>query len=80
MRKRAHAKGKRCQQFMTGKEHDRQRSLGTIGKRKFETVLADPPWRFVNRTGKIAPEHPRLSRYGTMSREIELRHCLFRRF
>ena len=35
--------------------------------RKFATVLADPPWRFINRTGKIAPEHHRLSRYGTMS-------------
>jgi N6-adenosine-specific RNA methylase IME4 len=35
--------------------------------RKFATVLADPPWRFINRTGKIAPEHHRLSRYGTLS-------------
>ncbi len=34
---------------------------------KFRTVLADPPWRFTNRTGKIAPEHRRLSRYETMS-------------
>lgn len=33
----------------------------------FGTVLADPPWRFVNRTGKVAPEHRRLSRYDTMS-------------
>jgi N6-adenosine-specific RNA methylase IME4 len=33
----------------------------------FHTVLADPPWRFMNRTGKIAPEHHRLSRYGTLS-------------
>jgi N6-adenosine-specific RNA methylase IME4 len=33
----------------------------------FKTVLADPPWRFSNRTGKVAPEHRRLSRYGTMS-------------
>ncbi|AHJ63281.1 Adenine-specific methyltransferase [Granulibacter bethesdensis] len=32
----------------------------------FATVLADPPWRFQNRTGKMAPEHRRLSRYGTM--------------
>lgn len=32
----------------------------------FATVLADPPWRFINRTGKMAPEHRRLSRYGTM--------------
>jgi len=35
--------------------------------RTFGTVLADPPWRFVNRTGKMAPEHRRLSRYGTMT-------------
>jgi N6-adenosine-specific RNA methylase IME4 len=37
------------------------------GKRKFRTILADPPWQFNNRTGKVAPEHRRLSRYGTMS-------------
>lgn len=37
--------------------------------RRFATVLADPPWRFANRTGKVAPEHRRLSRYGTMSLE-----------
>jgi N6-adenosine-specific RNA methylase IME4 len=34
---------------------------------EFETVLADPPWRFQNRTGKMAPEHVRLARYRTMS-------------
>lgn len=32
----------------------------------FSTVLADPPWRFANRTGKVAPEHRRLDRYSTM--------------
>jgi N6-adenosine-specific RNA methylase IME4 len=37
------------------------------GERKFATFLADPPWQFANRTGKIAPEHKRLSRYGTMA-------------
>jgi N6-adenosine-specific RNA methylase IME4 len=36
---------------------------------RFGTVLADPPWRFVNRTGKVAPEHRRLSRYPTL--EVE---------
>jgi N6-adenosine-specific RNA methylase IME4 len=36
---------------------------------KFGTILADPPWRFSNRTGKVAPEHKRLSRYSTMSIE-----------
>lgn len=35
--------------------------------RRFSTILADPPWRFQNSTGKVAPEHRRLSRYGTMS-------------
>lgn len=35
----------------------------------FSTVLADPPWRFTNRTGKVAPEHRRLGRYDTMSLE-----------
>lgn len=38
-----------------------------LGGRRFATVLADPPWRFVNRTGKVAPEHRRLSRYPTLS-------------
>ena len=33
----------------------------------FSTILADPPWQFQNKTGKIAPEHKRLSRYPTMS-------------
>ncbi len=33
----------------------------------FGTILADPPWRFTNRTGKMAPEHKRLSRYSTMT-------------
>src|SRR5690349_8438698 len=34
---------------------------------RFRTILADPPWRFKNRTGKMAPEHRRLSRYETMT-------------
>jgi N6-adenosine-specific RNA methylase IME4 len=37
--------------------------------RRFGTILADPPWRFHNSTGKAAPEHKRLSRYSTMSLE-----------
>lgn len=35
--------------------------------RRFSTILADPPWQFQNRTGKVAPEHRRLSRYPTMT-------------
>lgn len=41
--------------------------LERAGKTKFRTVLADPPWQFQNRTGKMAPEHKRLSRYPTMT-------------
>ena len=33
---------------------------------RFGTILADPPWQFQNRTGKVAPEHRRLLRYPTM--------------
>lgn len=39
---------------------------GFLGGDRFATVMADPPWRFQNRTGKIAPEHKRLARYPTM--------------
>lgn len=38
----------------------------TIG-RQFAAILADPPWRFQNKTGKVAPEHHRLSRYSTLA-------------
>ena len=38
-----------------------------IGGKRFSTVLADPPWRFHNKTGKMAPEHKRLLRYSTLS-------------
>jgi len=43
-------------------------SLTKLGlpKGKFGTVLADPPWKFQNSTGKVAPEHRRLLRYSTM--------------
>jgi N6-adenosine-specific RNA methylase IME4 len=34
---------------------------------QYKTILADPPWRFSNRTGKMAPEHKRLRRYETMT-------------
>ena len=42
-------------------------SLSLELDRRFSTILADPPWRFSNRTGKVAPEHRRLRRYRTMS-------------
>jgi N6-adenosine-specific RNA methylase IME4 len=41
--------------------------LTAVSGEKFPTILADPPWRFQNKTGKVAPEHRRLARYGTMS-------------
>lgn len=37
-----------------------------VGRRRFAAILADPPWQFINRTGKMAPEHGRLTRYRTM--------------
>jgi len=40
--------------------------LRFCGQSTFSTVLADPPWQFTNKTGKVAPEHKRLARYGTM--------------
>lgn len=40
--------------------------LEFVGHRRFSTFLADPPWQFQNRTGKVAPEHRRLARYPTM--------------
>jgi N6-adenosine-specific RNA methylase IME4 len=35
--------------------------------RRFAGLLADPPWQFANRTGKMAPEHRRLNRYETLT-------------
>jgi N6-adenosine-specific RNA methylase IME4 len=50
--------------------HDPAQDLRqTLAGRRFATVLADPPWRFLNRTGKVAPEHRRLSRYPTLATE-----------
>lgn len=41
--------------------------LAFAGRKKFTTVLADPPWQFQNRTGKVAPENKKLNRYSTLS-------------
>jgi len=43
--------------------------LNYLQGKRFSTILADPPWQFQNRTGKMAPEHKRLSRYPTLSLE-----------
>ena len=40
-----------------------------VGDNRYSTILADPPWQFKNRTGKVAPEHKRLSRYPTLPLE-----------
>jgi N6-adenosine-specific RNA methylase IME4 len=45
----------------------RDELLSFLANRKYGTILADPPWQFQNRTGKIAPEHKRLSRYATLT-------------
>lgn len=41
--------------------------LARCGEARFHTVLADPPWQFQNKTGKVAPQHKRLNRYVTMA-------------
>ena len=40
-----------------------------VAGRRFATIMADPPWQFNNRTGKVAPEHRRLTRYTTLPLE-----------
>ena len=53
---------------MNAIQQENAKSLLTLArKEKFATILADPPWQFQNRTGKMAPEHKRLSRYATMT-------------
>jgi N6-adenosine-specific RNA methylase IME4 len=54
---------------MTSNSQAADALLDELGNKRFGAVLADPPWRFQNRTGKVAPEHHRLSRYGTMTVE-----------
>lgn len=49
--------------------HREHELLTFCGAQKFRTILADPPWQFQNRTGKMAPEHKRLNRYPTMALE-----------
>lgn len=38
----------------------------SLAGQTFGTIMADPPWQFTNKTGKVAPEHRRLTRYPTM--------------
>jgi len=46
--------------------HNENNLVTSVEGRKFKTIVADPPWQFQNRTGKMAPEHKRLNRYATM--------------
>ncbi|CAN1563982.1 IME4 Transcriptional activator, adenine-specific DNA methyltransferase [Caulobacteraceae bacterium] len=46
-----------------------QNLIGFTKGKKYKTILADPPWQFQNKTGKVAPEHKRLNRYSTMTLE-----------
>lgn len=43
--------------------------LTAVNGQRFATILADPPWQFQNKTGKVAPEHKRLNRYQTLTLE-----------
>ena len=47
--------------------HEERELIRFCAGQRFQTILADPPWQFQNRTGKMAPEHKRLNRYPTMS-------------
>lgn len=52
---------------MSKTSNDAARDLAKFAAdRRFATILADPPWQFINKTGKVAPEHKRLARYDTM--------------
>lgn len=55
--------------FRPSNYHEENDLLSFSHGRKFRTILADPPWQFQNRTGKMAPEHKRLNRYSTMQLE-----------
>jgi N6-adenosine-specific RNA methylase IME4 len=41
--------------------------LNEVRQHSYGAILADPPWQFSNRTGKMAPEHRRLNRYPTLT-------------
>lgn len=47
--------------------HEEHELVEFCAGERYRTILADPPWQFQNRTGKVAPEHKRLNRYPTMS-------------
>src|SRR5690606_41928537 len=53
--------------------------VNTVGNKGYKTILADPPWRFTNRTGKVAPEHKRLDRKSTRlnSSHVKISYAVF---
>ena len=64
MQRAALQKGKKLMgDFITAAED----LLRSNGNERYGTILADPPWKFDNSTGKVAPEHKRLMRYPTLS-------------
>lgn len=52
---------------MSDRESTIKSLRGFVQEKRYNTIYADPPWQFQNRTGKVAPEHKRLTRYETMS-------------
>ena len=52
---------------METKSSKTQHIFNDLDGRTFGAILADPPWQFTNKTGKVAPEHRRLNRYPTMT-------------
>lgn len=54
---------------MSTSQETNENLLAFCNGQKYATIYADPPWRFQNRTGKVAPEHKRLNRYDTMDLE-----------
>jgi len=44
-----------------------QNLINFCGKKKYKTIYADPPWQFSNKTGKVAPENKKNTRYSTMT-------------
>jgi len=52
---------------MKSRKSEAGKRLRELNGGAYSTLLIDPPWRFSNRTGKMAPEHRRLNRYQTLS-------------
>lgn len=50
-------------------KHLNDELLATFAGARFRTILADPPWTFKNRTGKVAPEYKKGCRYTTLAIE-----------